>query len=185
MTCVVGIEADGVVYMGADTAGSVDDRIVTRADEKVFIHPTKELIVGFSGSFRVFQVLRYMFVPPKDPESNNDDDGMSYMVVNFIPALRALFTDQGVLEREEGCDMINETLLVGRAGKLYMIDSDFQVARFVDRFAAIGEGTQTALGALYATRNSCKRPEERLRLALEAAAEYNMTVRGPFNILHL
>ena len=68
--------------------------------------------------------------------------------------------------------------LVGVAGRLYTIASDYQIGTSHAGFAAVGSGYLAALGALHATPD--RTPEDRLRLALEAAADLTSAVRLPF-----
>ena len=51
-----------------------------------------------------------------------------------------------------------------------------------DPFYAVGCADNIALGAMYATQGKGMNPEERVRLALQAAERYSAGVRGPFAI---
>lgn len=184
MTCIVGIEQDGYVYIGGDSAGvDVENlSICTRADEKVFVSDGGEFIMGFAGSFRIGQLLRYAFVAP-DQSSKKDD--MAYMVTDFVDAIRTMQRDKGALKKENEIEEHEAEFLVGYKGKLYIIDTDFQIGRPLENYMAIGCAAQVALGALYATRDSDMSPEERITLALNAATEYNVGVKAPFIVLRL
>lgn len=184
MTCIVGLEHEGSVYIGGDSAGveAWSLEICTRADEKVFINETGEFIMGFAGSFRIGQLLRYALVPPDQPSKKDD---MAYMVTDFIDAVRAMQRDKGTMKKENELEEHDAAFLVGYNGKLYVIESDFQVGRPIEDYAAVGCGAQIALGAMYATRGSQLTPEERITLALQAATEYSAGVRPPFHILRL
>lgn len=184
MTCIVGLEQDGVVYIGGDSAGVSEWslEICGRADQKVFITDTGEFIMGFAGSFRVGQLLRYALVTP---EQSPRKDDMAYMVTDFIDAVRAMQRDKGSLKMENEVEEHSATFLTGYKGKLYVIDTDFQVGRPMENYAAVGCGGQIALGAMFATRNSNIAPQNRIELALSAAAEYSAGVRGPFLVLKL
>ena len=49
---------------------------------------------------------------------------------------------------------------------------------------AEGAGQELSLGSLYST-TSIKTPRKRVRMALEAAAKFNMAVRPPFTIIEV
>jgi hypothetical protein len=49
---------------------------------------------------------------------------------------------------------------------------------------AEGSGGQIALGALHATKNQ-KNPKLRLKLALEAATAFNMSVAAPYTYIQV
>jgi ATP-dependent protease HslVU (ClpYQ) peptidase subunit len=189
VTCIVAIEHHGDIYVGGDSA-AIDDvtsEIRTRSDEKVFIKSCFELhsqrmIIGFAGSFRIGQLLRYSLEIPEHKKQHSD---MEYLVVDFIDSIRSMQKDKGSLIKVDEVEEHDSELIVGYKGKIYIIESDFQVGRLVENYAACGIGAQTALGALYATKNIKMQPEERIKLALSASAEYTSGVREPFTIMKL
>ena len=63
MTCIVGLEHKGKVYIGGDSAGVAGYSLSVRADQKVFINGN--FIFGFTSSFRMGQILRFGFNPPR------------------------------------------------------------------------------------------------------------------------
>ena len=69
---------------------------------------------------------------------------------------------------------------IGKAGRLFTIQSDYQVAEVADNYTAVGCGQDYALGSLYATLESI--PTKRIKLALETAAYFSAAVRPPFVI---
>jgi len=168
MTCIVAIENDDAVYIAGDSAGVAGLSITIRADEKVFVNGP--FIMGFTSSFRMGQLLRYKFSPPKQ---TIDLDDMKYMVTDFIDSVRKCFADNGFGDKSNG-----GSFLVGYNGKLYSIDSDFQVGIPIVKYDACGCGSDLALGALFATKD--KNPEERIKIALEAAATFSGGVAPPF-----
>lgn len=171
MTCIVGIQHNGRVLIGGDSAGVAGLSIQVRADAKVFRN--SGYIMGFTSSFRMGQLLRYAFKPPR-PEGDLD----AFMATTFVDGVRAALREGGWLstsnEQESG-----GTFLVGIRGVLYAIESDFQIARTVNGYTAVGCGEDIALGALYATRDVSS-PRRRITLALEAAAEHSAGVTAPF-----
>lgn len=184
VTCIVGLEHNNTVYIGGDSAGveAYSLAICGRADEKVFINDTGEFIMGFCGSFRIGQLLRYALTVPEQSQRKDD---MAYMVTDFIDAVRAMQKDKGSMKKENELEEHDAAFLVGYRGKLYVVESDFQVGRPIENYAAVGCGAPIALGAMFATRNSNLSPENRIELALSAAAEYNAGVRAPFLVLKL
>jgi ATP-dependent protease HslVU (ClpYQ) peptidase subunit len=189
VTCIVALKNHSDIYFGGDSAGIDTDvlEIRSRADEKVFIlrHPLRshqKMIVGFAGSFRIGQLLRYALIIPEHSSKKSD---MEYLVTDFIDSVRALQKDKGSMIKTDELEENNADLIVGYHGKIYVIESDFQVGCPIEDFSAIGCGAQAALGAMYATQNSRMKPEDRIKLALEASAEYSSGVRAPFTLLKL
>ncbi len=179
MTCIVGIEHKGVVYLGGDSAGIGGLDIHTRLDEKVF--KNDEFVMGFTSSFRMGQLLRYAFTPPDRPASKDD---MAYLVTDFIDSIRSVYKEKGFMGRDTDEDAhgaeAGGTFLFGYRGVLYQVDDDFQIARTADGFMACGCGASYALGSLAST-SQVSDPLERLRISLDAASHFSAGVRGPYN----
>lgn len=177
MTAIVGIAEDGKVWIGGDSAGVGGLSMQTRTDPKVFLNG--EFVFGYSTSFRMGQLLEYEFSPPMPIEG---ESGMAYMVRRFIPCVKDCLSLGGFQAVENGQDS-GGTFLVGYRGQLYEIESDYQVARVRQGYHACGCGDDLALGSLHTTAQLGLRPEERIEMALSAAAEFSAGVRGPFSIL--
>jgi hypothetical protein len=173
MTCIVGIAEKGNVYLGGDSAGVGGLSITIRSDEKVFHNGP--FIMGYTTSFRMGQLLRYKFNPPKQTVKQDD---MEYMVNDFIDAVRACFADGGYGKSSSKEDNHGGCFLVGYNGILYQIDSDFQVGIPTAQYASVGCGEDLALGALHATKG--QKPEVRLKAALEAATTFSAGVAAPY-----
>lgn len=179
MTAIVGLVHEGKVWMGGDSAGVGGLSLSLREDPKVFING--ELLIGYTTSFRMGQILEHHLSPPAALEK---ETGMAYMVKRFIPAVKSELKDHGFQRSKEGQDE-GGSFLVGYRGALYAIDDDYQVARLRTPYFAVGCGRDLALGALFAMKMTSMGPDARIKLALEAAAEFSAGVRGPFTILHL
>lgn len=173
MTCCVAIAlADGNVCMGADSAGISGWDMTVRADSKVFFNG--EFLISFTTSFRMGQLLRYTFSAP-----TIDGDLFNYMVTHFVDTVRDCLKRGGYARRENEVESAG-SFMVGVRGRLFEINSDYQVGESQSGYAAIGCGAPYALGALYATAG--QEPETRIRIALEAAERMSAGVRGPFSI---
>ena len=173
MTCIVGLVDKGIIYMGGDSAGT-DERLnqLIRDDPKVFRND--QFIIGFTSSFRMGQLLRFKFTPPKRYQGENDYE---YMVGRFVDEVRSCFKAGGYLTIKENQES-GGTFLVGYHKQLYSIYSDFQVGINNCGYAACGCGDLLALGALAA--NTHLSPDERIKNALEIAEKFSAGVRRPF-----
>lgn len=176
MTCIVGLVCDGDVYIGGDSAGATGYDLVVRSDRKVFRNG--DFVFGFTSSFRMGQLLAHGFeVPVRRPEC----DVMSYMVTDFIDAVRARLKHGGFSATKDSVET-GGTFLVGYAGRLFHISDDFQVGESSHGFDACGCAATIALGSLQSTR-SWSHPLDRLKESLEAAEIFSAGVRSPFNFL--
>lgn len=177
MTAVVGLVHKGRVHLGADSAlvgGSWN--LTISAQSKVF--HAGPYVIGTSGSTRFAQILRYAFEPPAPT-----GDLHRLMVTGFVDAMRATLKEHGATDtgtsRESTTD--SSFALVGVHGRLFEIQSDYQVQANADEFAAIGCGFDLALGALHATERLPRMaPRRRLSIALEAAERFSAGVASPF-----
>lgn len=177
MTCIVGLIDKGKIYMGADSAGVSSYSLRARSDPKIFIKD--DFIMGITTSFRMGQLLRYNLQVSPRPESL---DVFEYMVTTFIEAVRKCLKDGGFAEKKDEKEKAG-AFLVGYAGRLFCIESDYQVAETLLSYAAIGSAEDIALRVLFA--NGHLKPEERILQALEAAEQFNAGVRRPFVIKQL
>lgn len=176
MTCIAALIENGTVYMGGDSAGVSGLSISIRADQKVFTNG--EFVMGFTSSFRMGQLLQYKFTPPNQPSNKTD---MAFMVTDFIDSIRECFGQNGFGKTSDKTNNEGGTFLVGFKGKLYRIDSDFQVGQTVCGYDSVGCGASIALGSLHSTVG--KKPRDRIRMALEAAAQHSAGVAAPFLII--
>jgi ATP-dependent protease HslVU (ClpYQ) peptidase subunit len=173
MTCIAGVVQDNKVYIGADSAGVANLSLIVRADRKVFRNG--EFVMGFTSSFRMGQLLRYSFIPPK---RHVDSDVDKFMATDFIDAVRNCLKAGGYAEKHAESERAG-VFLVGYAGRLFRIECDYQVGEALDGYDAIGCGGEVALGALFATLSHP--PRERLEIALRAAERFSAGVRAPFH----
>lgn len=180
MTCIIGIESNGKVYMGGDSSaisGWENERINFK---KVFI--TSGVMIGYSTSFRMGQIIEAHLDIPTFGEG-----GMYYMVNLFIPALRSVLKDNGFTTIENNHETAG-SLLVGISGHLYRINEDFSVTRAMDGFTAIGIGNQFALGAMAGIMRSNqpkKEPDKMILQALEIAGYFSIGVSEPYYVMSL
>ena len=166
MTCIVGIATKGKVYLGGDSAAVSELHIQVRKDKKVFHNGP--LIMGFTTSFRMGQILEHELIVPKDTYM----DAYKFMVKSLIPEIRTIFKDHGY---DEG-----GVFLIGYKGRLFLIAADYQVAENLNGIASCGCGSKYALGSLLTSTGN---PVKRLQIALEVATELNGGVRPPFNFV--
>ena len=57
MTCVIGLEHKGEVYIGADSAATSGWAVSATRLPKVFL--VNEFLIGYAGSFRMGQLLQH------------------------------------------------------------------------------------------------------------------------------
>lgn len=163
--------------LGADSAGTAGYDRTIRKDRKVFTNGG--LIFGFTSSFRMGQLLEFNLTPPTIHEGQ---EPYNYAVKDLIPEIRSTLRSNGWMGANAGRDE-GGVFLVGFRGRLFRIDSDFQVGESVAGVESVGCGEAYALGAMHALKDA--QPQERLQAGLDAAATFSAGVAGPFHFVTL
>src|ERR1044072_2223780 len=123
VTCIVGIAEGGNVFIGGDSAGVAGYSLKTRADTKVFTKPGG-WVFGFTSSFRMGQLLHHVFEPPAH---DTGTDLEQYLVGPWVDALRQCLKDGGYASKDSEVER-GGTFLFGVNGRLFRVESDYQVA---------------------------------------------------------
>jgi ATP-dependent protease HslVU (ClpYQ) peptidase subunit len=174
MTVIVGLVDGGKVYMGGDSSAISGDWLAIRKDVKVF--KRGEFLIGFTTSFRMGQLLAHALVPPAP---NDGEDIFAFMVTSFVDAIRDCFKAGGYARKTAEAEEAG-VFLVGLRGRLFEIESDYQVGESLHGYASVGAGCSYALGSLFTSGHLP--PRDRVEVALNAAEALCPNVRGPFII---
>jgi hypothetical protein len=176
VTCIVGWIHDGCVSLGGDAAAVSRLRRTQRVAPKVFRNGP--MVIGYTTSFRMGDLLQHSLRIPDRPRGVSVD---RYMRTTFVDAVRRCLADGGFKGSGEES---GGTFLVGYEGRLFRIESDFNVGELVDGFDAIGNGAELARGAMAVLRSQPGGTvRTKLRRALEIAARYSGAVSPPFTIV--
>lgn len=174
MTCIVALRHAGRVYMGADSAGVAGLMLRERADPKIYrVGP---FLIGFTSSFRMGQLLGHSL---KVPEKPDDIDAFVFMCTTFVESVRACLKAGGYAGRENDREYAG-TFLCAYQGRVFRVESDYQIGETGFGFDACGCGEEIALGSLFSTGGAPA--ADRVRLALRAAQAFSAGVREPFLI---
>ena len=163
------------MFIGGDSIGVGGYDYAIRADPKVFVRD--DFAIGYTSSYRMGQLLRFSMVIPPIPENM---DLFQYMVTQFIEAVRKCLKEGGYAKKESETESGGE-FLVGVRGRLFKIQSDYQVAETLRPYDAAGCGEQFALSSMFTSR--IKSPKNKIIKAMEAAAEFSVGVKPPYVIV--
>jgi ATP-dependent protease HslVU (ClpYQ), peptidase subunit len=182
MTIITGIKYGNEIWIGGDSAGTDEfGDLSIRNDTKVF--KKGNMLIGFAGSFRMGQLLRYAL---ELPEHKSDVETMAYLVIDFCDAVRHCLSSRGqLLEKEGEAEGMFGEFLIAYRNELYYIGDDLQVGINRDGYAACGSGALYALGALrhMFIHDSEWKPWDMVYNALNISCHHHAECRGPFNIL--
>jgi len=177
MTCIIGYkDQSGCVHIGGDSAASGDSDLDVRKESKVF--KNGPMIFGYSGSFRMGQLLRYSL---KVPVQKNKTAVLRYLCTTFVNAVRKCFKENKYVPDAKE----DWAFIIGYKGHLYQIYDDFHVAEIRTPYDACGSGRTYALGAMHILHKQKLKPKTKIKRALKTAESYVMTVKGPFHFITL
>lgn len=180
MTCVVALRHDGVIYMGCDSAGVGGYSRSNRLDPKIY--RVDQMLIGFTTSFRMGQLLGYSLTLPRH---HADVPVETWMATTFIDAVRECLKKGGWAEKDKEVER-GGTFLVAYRGRIFGVQSDYQVAENAEPYNAVGCGEDLALGSMWTSERAVViAPRERVELALAAAAAFSAGVYPPFRIEQL
>jgi len=170
MSCAIGIVNKDGVWIGSDSAATTSDGEIRPFIAKKIFRNGKYLF-AYIGSVRGGQILYpAYFKPPKDISLLIDD------IIDQCQEKGCLGVDQEYQTQVHKCNY-----LVGYKGKLYEILVDFQLNEVLN-YTSVGSGAPYAFGSLHTTGKSKLNPEQRIKLALNAAAKFDTATAPPFVI---
>lgn len=170
MSTVAGIVNKNGVWIGVDSAATTDTGerrpIITN---KLFRNG--KYLIACTGSVRGCQILK--------PEYFEPPDELHYL----SDAIRCHYKDLGciTLSTEDQTESHLSNFLIGYEGKLYEILVDFQINE-IPEYCALGSGSPYAFGVFYTLRNLNLTPEQKIKAALKAAANFDLATDAPFII---
>jgi hypothetical protein len=188
MTAVVALIHENKVLLGGDSAASDDKSglIFSRVDPKVF--RVGQFGIAFVDSFRMGQILQYSWTPPIYKPTSGFKNLDKFIRTKFVESVKEAFKEQGYGNQtgstEDGDEGGIFLIAVQGTGRIFTMDSDFHIGEADLQYMAEGAGQEIALGSLYST-TAIKTPRKRVRMALEASAKFNMSVRPPFTIIEV
>lgn len=175
MTVIIGMEHEGKVYMGADSASKNGALLRPLQNPKIF--RTGEFLIGVTGTVRLIQLLRYNTSFPAREEGETDEQ---YLVVKFAESIRTCLRDHGYSQISENHENYWGSFLVGYRGHLWGYDGGHGLARHPDGIDTTGVGDEVALGAMLALEHLG--PEERIRRSLEIVGAVVDGVMPPYSV---
>ena len=169
MTCIVGLEHDGKVFLGGDIQGTGWNNKVVHTQPKVF--NKAGVIFGYTTSYRFGQILEHGLQDPVVPE--NPADIYRWLITVLVPDIRNALKLHGY-EQGGNC-------LIGVKGQLWELQNDFSVLRSTRGFGAVGSGTEYAVGSVFTSLldsrpKTDKAAEEIVRNAIIAAGTFSPSV---------
>lgn len=183
MTCIIGFADKDVTWLVGDSMSYTENNngYPCKAS-KVFKIKDKPILIGYTTSFRMGQLLE--FHPELFPDLHRDKQeyDREYLVTKVIPNLLKLYKDSGWdIKAEEG-ERGGGTFLVGVPNHVYLVQSDFSVLEAISNYDACGCGIYSAKASVAtAIKNGVTDIKEILKTAMEVTTQYSPGVQPPFH----
>jgi hypothetical protein len=184
MTLLFGIlDNDGEVYLASDSCASDgNETIESYGNEKVFRNG--DFVMGVTGSFRIMNILKYIFVH-RSYDEEEWDSSFDYMVRSFVPSLMKCLRSNKALIDDKFVKSMDSSILVGFKNNLFVIDTDFHVGTYSwTKFICVGTAAPAAQGALMTCFYENKDVMESIDYGINASLTFSKTVKGPFHVIN-
>ena len=172
MTTIVAVCKNGNVTLGADSQVTDGSRPNRHSKMEKITKNNGWLIAG-SGDSTPCDILQHIFIPPV-PTIKERDNLYKFMITKFIPAMQDCLEENNWKPDQNDKDS-GFSMLFAFDGEVFDIGNDFSVLLNSDGIYGVGNGSQFAIGALYAGASVEK--------ALEIAANNDIYTSAPFQIV--
>lgn len=183
MTCIVSLvdKKKRTMYIGGDSLISDVYMASEMAGSKVFEHD--EFLFGFSGYLRLGQIVQF---------SNNipdiTGDVYEFMCTGFVDWMKHTLATHGYLKRSDEVLSFSraETLTVMIRGRIFCVESNFQIVEDKSPYLSIGSGREVAYGSLFnseVNKTLLKKPEESIKTAIKAACKFIPSCGGRIKVI--
>ena len=142
MTTILGVQHRNGFTLAADSQTTNDDRPYMHPD-LAKITKAGHLWIAGAGSARVCDIVQNTWQPPAFTKT---DTAYKYMITKAVPSMRLAVEKSGYVPKEEE----NFQFLIGVAGTLFEVASDYTVLANSDKIYGIGSGAAYGVGALVA-----------------------------------
>jgi len=197
MTCIIGMEHKGKVYLGADRAVTIGDTVSIMNEPKIYdiSNGLFNFILADAGSTKLGDIIKYNFSQELRKNTKEEvKDIHAYMRTIFVDTLALSFNEH--LHQIKMGRLINENelsglefseMLVGVQGHLFKVDATLSVLDLKDDIDAIGVGADVAIGSLtQSLKSNKKRDAESIkkyfRDSLSISAKYKEGVEPPYDV---
>jgi len=175
MTCIIGLEQDGVVYVGADSfIGDDETRSEQATNPKIF--QKNGMLIACSGCLRAIQIVEHLL--KLDNPKKFDEQ---YIIENIAEKIRLKFKDIDYVGTQENYQKLPTSFLIAYKDKMFTIEGNYALTRAKDGILCLGAGSEFAYGAMKALKNL--KPEKRIKKSLKITSYYSNYVIAPFIIL--
>ena len=161
----------GISYIGGDRGASTPSSIHQMSEPKVWKY--EDYLFGYYGVMSG-EKIKFNFMPP----AVGNNDLVTFMNSTFLQELNEVY-ERCHIDKHEDLELV-----VVVQGQIFVHNAeDMSMTPYAMNYIGEGSGGTYSMGAFYATEDIDISPEDRIRLALEAAVKYNPFCLDPIDIL--
>jgi len=187
MTTIVISRKHGRVAIGGDSTshlgGSNFSRLHLRNHSKLIVRGDHHFAITGDSVWRLALAEHYDRLETT-PSLENSAEIYRFLLGRHAELSETQWLSGGVDEAGDAFQSTRLTALFAGPGGIFGIFPDRTVVEF-QRYFALGSGFEPALGALHATYDELDSPTELVRRGLDAAACFDPTTAGPFDICEI
>jgi len=180
MTCITGIKTKDNVFIAGDRMGSNGLTHLQTKEPKIF--KNGDFLFGVCGSYRVMQLLKYKFKPPRIGREQTISE---YLYIDFVDSVIKLLSENNATHKKDAMHKFDGSFLFAFDNELYQMESNFQILCDVRDYNSSGSGCYHAMASLYSTDGLKLDPKERLKKAIICASDFVISVDDKIDILSL
>lgn len=182
MTVAVAVTDGEKVWMGADGRSTHDSDKVCYSPHKLWSHLDGRMGMATAGAGRLGEELRHEWEPPAFDGTGDAAAYVRLVAHSIEDHLHAEDRLWAIVADSDDDRHLYGAILIGIAGRVFWVGGDFCTTESEPGFgfASIGSGGPFAEGSLHTTQALALDPQQRVRLALEAAAHEVADIGPPF-----
>lgn len=176
MSLVIAIKDGDRIVFGADKQATSGDNRTHLATKIWTVRDCPSIIMGGVGSVRATQIMQYSSIINKnflEPTGLTTEFIVNQVCPRIVEVLRTSGINVNANKDVPSEICISSAFLIAENDKAWLIHHDLSVIE-IDKYYAIGSGSQIANGALFVTPN--QNPFTRITDAIDAAAENTLFV---------
>ena len=180
MSVVVAIKDKEKIYIGADsqvTRGGTRTTLKNPNNYKVWkVRGAEHCLMAHVGNMRDSNIIRLLDDLVNEYDMYKGYIGYEFVVKKVVPDIFSALKRCGYLKDEHYIDMMDSSFIFAYQDQVYIINVDGCVLDVSD-YAAIGSGSDQAIGSLLSTEG--EGPENRIIKAIKATAASDIYVDYP------
>lgn len=170
MSVVVGVNLEGIIYLGADSAVTDLDSCDQQIDpeSKIFVHG--EVVYALTGNPEQASLLRFFVQEHEDQIDVSTKDALHTFVASFMD-----YCDMVSVCTRDPNDVPNMTIAIATSNQLWTLHGHY--ISNIKKYTAFGCGAPYAFGALFSGAD--------IETALKAACQYDSHCSLPLSIYEI